>query len=141
MRSTQRAVSLFGVLVLSVALLATALASGAVAGSSPVTKITFKLSDHHVVVGDTVPGSVTVMTRSGHAWVPLEGATVSLTVDKVEVATLTTDAAGHADVAYVATEAGGHVMRTVFAGDDLHKRAQRAQGFEVEAAPSPAPAP
>ena len=110
------------------------LASPASAGSAPVTKLTFKISDHHVTVGETVVGSVTARTHSAAGWLPLAGVSLSLTVDKVEVATMVTDDAGHADIAFVATDAGGHVMRVVFAGDELHKVAHRAQGFEVVAA-------
>jgi len=108
---------------------------------APVTKIAFKLDSHSVVEGAAVTGSVLVRTRSGHQWVGLASASLSLRVDGVEVATLATDANGAASVSYVGV-VGDHVMKVVFTGDELHKRAQRAQGFEVAgAAPSPSPSP
>jgi len=97
----------------------------------PVTKMKFKLDDHHVTLGTPVTGSVHVWSRDQHHWVALPDAALSLTVDGTEVATLTTDAEGTALVSYDAAAEGGHVMKVWFAGDDLHKRAMRAQGFEV----------
>ncbi len=110
----------------------------------PVTNIRFKLDDHSVNVGDTLTGTVMVASHAQHQkpnWVPFGGATLSLTVDGVEVGTLVTDDTGHAVVAHVATSEGDHVMRVVFAGDELHKRAQRAQGFSVGPATVPDPEP
>ena len=98
--------------------------------SAPPTKIRFKLDDHSVASGEAVTGSVLVMSGRGKNREPLEGATLTVLVDKVEVATLTTDADGRALVERLA-EDGEHVMKLVFAGDDEHKKAKRAQGFEV----------
>lgn len=128
------------------ALVVWAFATGAVAtpvtgNNAPVTKMTFKLRPHTVVEGSAVTGSVLVQTRSANKWVGLPGASLSLQVDGVEVSTLTTDASGLAAISYTGV-AGDHVMKVVFAGDALHKRAQRAQGFQVVGAtPSPSPSP
>ena len=131
-----------------VAIVVVLFAGSAYGKSAPTTKMRFKLTDHSVAVGDTLSASLTVSTHGtthgpeAHGgWMPMEGVTVSITIDKVEVGTVVTDAEGHADVVVVATEAGDHVLRAVFAGDELHKKAQRAQGFSVEEAPAPAPEP
>lgn len=112
-------------------------ASPAAAKPAPVTKIKFKLDAHELAAGTDVTGSVNVFTRLGNVWSPFEGATLSLRVDKVEVATLTTDVDGHADVVYSGALEGDHVMKVVFLGDELHKRAQRAQGFSVTGSVTP----
>ena len=106
------------------------LATSATAKPAPVTKIKFHLDDHNVPPGAAVTSSVLVRTRSGHAWVPFAGATLSVWVHGTQVLTLTTDANGLAALSYVPL-AGDHVMKVVFAGDATHKRAQRAQGFSV----------
>ena len=122
----------YGILVLvaSVVLSLGFVSTNAIANPAPVTKITFKLSDHHVPPGAGVTGSILVRTRSNHEWVPFAGAPLSVRVDGTEVLTLVTAADGRAVVSYVAPE-GGHVMRVVFLGDDTHKRARRSQGFSV----------
>lgn len=107
---------------------------------SPVTKITFKLSPHEVVLGGSLNGSVLVQTRSGGAWVPFAGATLSVTAAGSPVTTLTTDATGKATFTYTPTAVSQGAMKVTFAGDATHKRAQRAQGFSVIAAP-PSPSP
>lgn len=110
-------------------------------GHGAVTKITFKLDDHNVALGEMLTGAVLVRTRAGKQWEPLAGATLSLQIAKTEVATLVTDADGAASVAYAPSE-GDHVIRVVYAGDDLHKSARRAQGFNVAAGdPTPTPTP
>lgn len=112
----------------------------AAAKPPPVTKISFKLDVHEVVAGTDLTGSAHVWTRSGNAWVPLPGATLSVKVDGTEVSTLTADTNGYAEIVYAATGPGDHVMKVVFAGDDEHKRARRAQGFSVTGtAPVPEP--
>ena len=93
-------------IVLSVGLVST----NAIAKPAPVTKIPFKLDDHHVP-----------------------------RVDGTDVLTVVTGVDGHATVSYVAPE-GGHVMRVVFLGDDTHKRARRSQGFSVVAGATAVPA-
>jgi plastocyanin len=98
------------------------------------TKMGFRLDDHQVMVGDPVTGSAHLATREDHAWAPLADASLSVRVDGDEVATLTTDADGNATVSLTADTEGGHVVKVVFAGDDAHRKRQRAQGFEVEAA-------
>jgi uncharacterized protein (DUF58 family) len=119
-------------LMLGVVLSVGFLSTNAIAKPAPVTKITFKLSDHNVPPGAAVTGSILVRTRSNHEWVPFAGAPLSVRVDGTEVLTLVTGADGRATVSYVAPE-GGHVMRVVFLGDDTHKRARRSQGFAVVA--------
>ncbi len=99
--------------------------------SAPPTKIRFKLDDHSVASGESVTGTVVVMTGKGKDREPFAGATLTVLVDKVEVATLTTDADGRATVEHAGAEDGEHVMKVVFAGDAGHKKAKRAQGFEV----------
>lgn len=106
-------------------------ATAAGAKPGPTTKIRFKLDTHQVEVGDTLTGTVRVWTKGGHPWMPFEGAVLSVRVDGTEVATVTTDADGFGLVSYVADTEGGHVMKVFFEGDDTHKRARRAQGFQV----------
>lgn len=120
-----------------VALGLTLLATPAGAKPPPVTKMSFKLDAHEVQAGEAVTGGVSAWTRSGNQWVPLpQGTMLSVQVDGLEVGTVATDVDGYADVSYAAA-GGEHVMKVVFAGDVEHKRAQRAQGFEVAAAVAP----
>ncbi len=102
-----------------------------------VTKIRFKLDDHEITLGETVNGTATVFSRSGRRWVPLAGATLSVQVDGAEVGTVTTDENGRATISYTPTTEGEHVIKVVYAGDATHKKAKRAQGFEVEPAAPP----
>lgn len=125
-------------LVLGVTLCVGLSATNAIAKPPPVTKITFKLADHNVPPGSVVTGSVHVRTRSNHEWTPFAGAPLSVRVGGTEVLVLTTDANGDAAISYVAA-LGDHVMKVVFAGDDTHKRAQRAQGFSVVAGATAVP--
>ena len=119
----------------AIALLAVSLwtATGASAtGPKPVTKITFKLAAHQAKLGTAVTSSVLVQTRSGNAWVALPAATLTVKVnDGSAPVTIVTDAAGKAPVSYTTTKVGGWVMKVSYAGDPTHKRAQRAQGFNV----------
>jgi len=126
-------------LILGAALCVTFVSTSAIAKPAPVTKITFKLSDHNVPPGAAVTGSILVRTRSNHEWMPFAGAPLSVRVDGTEVMALVTGADGRATVSYVAP-VGGHVMRVVFAGDASHKRAHRAQGFAVVAGATAVPA-
>jgi predicted phage tail protein len=126
-------------LMLGVVLSVGFLSTNAIAKPAPVTKITFKLSDHNVPPGAAVTGSILVRTRSNHEWVPFAGAPLSVRVDGAEVLDLVTGADGRVTVSYVAPE-GGHVMRVVFLGDDTHKRARRSQGFAVVAGATAVPA-
>jgi predicted phage tail protein len=122
-------------------LLTAVFALPAAAKSAPVTKITFKLDSHQVAAGDDVTSAVFVQTRSGNQWVAFPGAVLTIKVDGLDVGTTTSAADGLAPVSYTAVEAGDHVMKVVFAGDDTHKKAQRAQGFEVSAPAPVATAP
>ena len=115
----------------------TLLAAPAAARPAPVTKIKFRLDAHEVAVGTDVTGSVHVWTRSDHAWVPLAGVELTVSVDGVDVGSVTTDGDGLASVTYAATVEGDHAMRVTFAGDDAHRKARRSQGFTVTAAPAP----
>ena len=119
-------------MAIAAGVLAASIGGGTAAGkSAPPTKIRFKLDDHMVAVGETVTGDVVVMTGRGKGREALAGATLTVLVDHVEVGTLTTDSDGRATVEHVATEDGEHVMKLVYAGDADHKKAKRAQGFEV----------
>ena len=117
--------------VVAAGVLAAALTGVAGAKSAPPTKIRFKLDDHHVAEGETVTGTVAVLTGKGKDREPMAGATLTVLVDKVEVGSLVTDDQGRAVVEYVTAEPGEHNMKVVYAGDGDHKRAKRAQGFEV----------
>jgi hypothetical protein len=123
----------------TVALLALALAAPAVAKQPPVTKMTFKLhGNHEMAVGTTVSLSVLAQGRSGHEWVGIPGASVAVRVDGVDVATAVADDTGLATFDYLPAVEGEHVMKAFYAGDELHKRSQRAQGFTVVPAAVPA---
>jgi hypothetical protein len=128
---------------LCVALGLTLFALPAAGKQPPVTKLKFKLDVHEVAAGTPVTGGVYAWTHAGKVWETFPTAALTVKVDGVEVGILTTDAQGYAAISYLAAE-GEHVMKIVFAGDDLHKRAQRAQGFTVtpgEPAPVPGPQP
>jgi len=101
---------------------------------SAVSKMTFKIADHQVKARTPVTGTVTLETRLGKHWLALGGASLSVTVDGTQVATLTTDASGNATISYSWAAVGGHVMRVAYAGDTSHKSAERSQGFEVDPA-------
>jgi hypothetical protein len=138
--------------LLSAAIGVSLVVPAAAAKPPPVTKIKFKLDAHEVVAGTPVTGGVQVWTRTGSAWQPLSGAELTVKVDGVLVGTAVTGGEGYADVSYPAPPPGEHVMKVVFADDDTHERAQRAQGFTVvpgttggdptpEPTPEPAPEP
>ena len=93
------------------------------------TKMSFRLDDHNVAVGDTVTGPVRLFTRDAHSWAPFAGATLNVLVDGVDTgAPLTTDTDGKATVSITAS-AGDHVVKVVYVGDDTHRPRHRAQGF------------
>ena len=128
-----------GVLILSAGLLF-ATATGAAAarpdtahGKKPpaVSFMRFHLDTHVVVVGDPVTGTARLLSRSGKTWMPVEGAALSVRLDGTEVGTVTTDADGRAAVSITTDTAGDHVAKVFYAGDDSHKAAHRAQGFEA----------
>ena len=101
-------------------------------GAKPaVSKMKFKIVDHGIAEGESVQGRVVLVTGRGNQREPLAGAELTVLVDKAEVATVTTGADGVAEILYAGATAGEHVMRVVYAGDDAHRRAKRAQGFEV----------
>ena len=114
------------------------------------TKMRFKLDDHHWDSGATVTGTVALRSGKGRGE-PLIDAMVRVLVDGTEVGIAVTDGEGKATVSWGPATDGGHVMRVVFDGDDIHKRAKRAQGFHVgtgdddegdlEATPTPTPTP
>lgn len=118
-----------------------------------VTKMRFKLDSHQWDVGAEVTGAVTLLTRDGRKWGPLEGAMLTVLNDGAECGTLTTDAEGKAYPACGPVEEGEHVMKVRYAGDDTHKKSQRAQGYsagtsdedeegdEDEVLPTPDPSP
>ncbi|MDQ3991022.1 MAG: carboxypeptidase-like regulatory domain-containing protein [Actinomycetota bacterium] len=100
------------------------------------TKLRFKLADHDLTVGDEVTGTVRLLAgKGGRRRTPLEGATLTVTVNGTPVATLVTDAEGRARVSYLAEEEGDFVMKVRFAGTDTHRKRKRAQGFTVAPAP------
>ncbi len=102
------------------------------------TKLRFKLADHDLTVGDEVTGTVRLLAgKGGKRRTPLEGATLTVTVNGAPVATLVTDAEGRAAVSYLAEEEGDFVMKVRFAGTDTHRKRKRAQGFTVAPAPAP----
>ncbi|HEX9122219.1 MAG TPA: fibronectin type III domain-containing protein [Actinomycetota bacterium] len=123
------------------ALLVLSMALPASAKPAPVTKIRFKLDVHHITLGQSLTGTATVWTRDGHAWVPLDAALLSIRVHGVEVGIATTDSTGVAAISYTPLEVGGAALKVSYAGDDLHKRARRAQGFEVGESATPVTAP
>ena len=98
-----------------------------------VTKIVFKLADHQLAMGDTVTGSVLVLSKGKKKkrWKPLAGAVLSVSLDHQPVGTVTTGSDGRTTVQLLADEPGEHVVKVRYAGDSKHKKAQRAQGFET----------
>ena len=141
----------FAIVVATIGLMALALAAvPAQAKQPPVTKMTFKLHGHHeMAMGETVSLSVLVTGRSGHSWVGIPGAAVTIRVDGTDVATAVADDTGLATFDYSPAAEGEHVMKAFYAGDEMHKRSQRAQGFTVVPGdpveppvdPSPEPSP
>jgi hypothetical protein len=109
----------------------------ATAGTT-VTKMRFELGGQDVAALSSETGSVSLWAKGGSSWVPLGGATLSVLVDGRPVGTVVTDAAGFAVVSVPPDLApGGHVMKIVYAGDGVHSRTQRAQGFSVDAGGPP----
>ncbi|MFN2545465.1 MAG: Ig-like domain-containing protein [Actinomycetota bacterium] len=98
------------------------------------TKMSFRLAEHDYLAGDTVNGGVRLATRDGHRWAPFAGASLSVQVDGTEMATATTDQDGSATFSFTADAEGDHVVKVVYAGDDSHRKRQRAQGFSVSTA-------
>nr|MDP9342545.1 Ig-like domain-containing protein [Actinomycetota bacterium] len=120
-----------GVLVAGMLLVGIVAGTAAAQKVRPATsKMKFKLDSHTVVVGDQVTGTVHLWTRSNHHWVPLADSDLSVRLDGTEVATATTDSDGKASISLTSDTAGDHVIKVVYAGDDTHRKAQRAQGFE-----------
>lgn len=130
----------FALVVATIGLMALALAAvPAQAKQPPVTKMTFKLHGlHEMAAGEAVSLSVLVQGRSEHRWAGIPGASVVIRVDGVDVATAVADDTGLATFSYIAGTEGEHVMKAFYAGDELHKRSQRAQGFTVVAPVVPA---
>ena len=115
-------------------------ASNARGPKAAVTKMTFKLDQHELEVGDDATGSVLVRTRSGNRWVPLSEVTLEVFLDGESVGTVETDADGRTQVVVPGGDPGEHVVKVRYAGDADHRKAQRAQGFEV-AEPDPGEEP
>jgi hypothetical protein len=101
------------------------------------TKMRFKLDAQEVTVGDDVTGTVQLFSKGHHhghgGWTPMPDVTLQVKVDGQDVGTVVTDAAGTATVAYTTDAEGDHVMKVAYAGDETHRRRQRAQGFTVQA--------
>lgn len=148
--SRKRYLATFAVLALVVgALVAPAIAkkggggsgggNGKGSGKLLKTKMKFKLDSHQWDTGAGVTGKVLLLARDGKKFAPLAGAELTVKVDGEEVGTLTTDADGKAFPVWAVATDGGHVMRVVYAGDETHRGAKRAQGFHVGESPSPEP--
>ena len=109
---------------------------GAGASGHGPTKIDFKLRPNQVPQWGDLTATLTFTTHDKNHWVPLPGAEFIVRVDGVDVGTGITDASGQALLDYVGDTLGGHIKKVVFPGDGVHKKAQRAQGFLVTAAPA-----
>ena len=122
-----------GLLLLAAGLAASMTAPPALArrSRSAVTKMKLSLDSHEVAVGDTVTASVQAFTRGRRSWAPLAGAPVTFTLDGVAIGEAITDAEGRASISFTADSEGEHAVKAFYAGDSQHKRAKRAQGFEV----------
>ena len=108
---------------------------GRSAGHGP-TKINFKLRPNQVPEWGDLMATLTFSTHEKNTWAPFPNAEFVVRVDGVDVGTGITDVNGQASIDYVASSLGDHVMKVVFQGDGVHKKAQRAQGFSVYAAPT-----
>jgi hypothetical protein len=95
------------------------------------TRMKFKLDDHQLALGEAATGEVTLQTRVGKSWTPFAGASLEVTMDDTDCGSVTTDAEGKATATCTATADGEYVMKVRYAGDETHKKAQRAQGFSV----------
>jgi len=103
----------------------------ATAGST-VTKMRFELGSPEVSARSGMSGSVSLWAKYGASWIPVRGATLSLTLDGRPFGTIVTDAAGFAVVSIPADlRPGGHVMKVVYDGDGINARTQRSHGFSV----------
>ncbi|MEA2452396.1 MAG: hypothetical protein QOG04_1106 [Actinomycetota bacterium] len=97
------------------------------------TRMRFKLEDHSIVLGEAAMGDVSLQTRTGKEWAPLAGATLAIVMDGGDCASLITDADGKAMVVCTPMADGEYQVKVSYAGDDTHRKAQRAQGFTVGA--------
>lgn len=138
------------------------------------TKLRFKLDDHSWESGATVTGTASLRSGRGRGE-PVEGATLNIVLENKGVeadgeecfvedgsecfvddggdcASVTTDADGKATISCAGLADGHYVMRVLYAGDEQHKRAKRAQGFSIgasdddedgedEVQPTPTPTP
>jgi len=129
---TSRMVRRFSLVVACIGLVLALLAVPAFAKTAATTKMAFKLhGQHSLTMGESLDCTVTLQSRDAHQWVGIPGASVNVTVDGTWVATAFADGAGVATFTWTANSVGDHVMKLIYAGDDTHKKAQRAQGFNV----------
>lgn len=109
--------------------------SGGSVGHGP-TKIDFKLRPNQIPQFGDLTATLTFSTHQKNVWVPFSNAEFVVRVDGADVGSGISDVNGQATIDYVGTTLGDHVMKVVFLGDGVHKKAQRAQGFSVLAAPT-----
>lgn len=95
-----------------------------------VTKLALSLDGSEYQDGDIVSGSVTAYARSGKTWTPISGATLSLSLDHVDVDSITTDGSGNATFT-VETGVGEHVVKVSLPASSSHKASKRSRGFDV----------
>lgn len=95
------------------------------------TRMRFKLDEHQLTLGEAASGQVTLQMRMGKSWEPFAGASLGVTMNDSDCGSVTTDADGKATAICTATADGEYVMKIRYAGDETHKKAQRAQGFTV----------
>lgn len=96
-----------------------------------VTDLRLRLESHDVMLGEEVTGTVSARSRNKGKTTALAGATVNIYVGRTLVEQVVTDEAGTAAVSYTTAAIGSYSLKAVYAGDSTHKRAKRAQGFEV----------
>lgn len=96
-----------------------------------VTRMRFKLDEHQLTLSQAATGQVTLQMRMGKSWEPFAGASLGVTMNDSDCGSVTTDADGRATATCTPTADGEYVMKVRYAGDETHKKAQRAQGFTV----------
>ncbi len=95
-----------------------------------VTKLVVTLDASEWNDGDTITGTVSASYRSGLVWLPLAGATIGVTLDKVAVSPVTTGSDGTAALSF-STTVGSHVVKVALSKSASYAASKHAKGFSI----------